>query len=361
MSAILIISPENWDAHFVSKHHYARTLAGLGKKVFFLNPPDKAARGIVVRPLPVQNLFIVNSPAIAPGLRFWPPLFRQFVERKWLQRLENIVGMAIDVVWLFENSRFFDMRFAGSRIKIYHQVDLNQTFNPLVAARTADVCFCTTDLIAERLRVVRKDVHKIHHGTVIVSEPHLSQRYPESHGGRLCASYVGNLDIPYIDADGLSQIVIAHPEISFNFIGGYTSKTILRRNLRDAPNVTWWGKQPFSEIPRFLAESTLLLVAYKHEYWRQVASPHKFMEYLLAGKVIVCSYTDEYKDKTDIVAMGYPDESYPDLFERVLQNLDRFTTPELAQLRVDFATIHTYERQVQKIFAIVAQMVGRAF
>ena len=38
---ILIISPEPWDHIPVSKHHYARKLAKLGNRVYFLNPPGQ--------------------------------------------------------------------------------------------------------------------------------------------------------------------------------------------------------------------------------------------------------------------------------------------------------------------------------
>ena len=68
------------------------------------------------------------------------------------------------MVWLFENSRFFDLAFAGERLKIYHQVDLNQNFNPKTAAATADICFCSSDRIKERILPFNALVHKIHHG-----------------------------------------------------------------------------------------------------------------------------------------------------------------------------------------------------
>ena len=49
MKDILIISPESWDEHSVSKHHYAMTLAARGSSVFFLNPPDDALNGIHIQ------------------------------------------------------------------------------------------------------------------------------------------------------------------------------------------------------------------------------------------------------------------------------------------------------------------------
>ena len=145
MTTVLIVSPEPWDGHTVSKHHYAVTLAMSGYRVLFLDPPTNEIHLVVTASQPHPNLFVVQAPRFGRGLRFYPGFLRRWMERSWLQQLESVVGVAIDVVWLFENSRFFDMRFAGHRLKIYHQVDLNQNFNPATAARTADICFCTSD------------------------------------------------------------------------------------------------------------------------------------------------------------------------------------------------------------------------
>ncbi len=73
MTKILIISPEPWDAHFVSKHHYACELARRGHQVLFCGPPE--ARG-PIRLEPVTDapgdLHVVRAPRVARGLRFMP-------------------------------------------------------------------------------------------------------------------------------------------------------------------------------------------------------------------------------------------------------------------------------------------------
>src|SRR5450755_3125876 len=62
---ILIISPQAWGQMYISKHHYAITLAKLGNTVYFLNPPElenaKQAREIEIsKSYTHHNLFLID-------------------------------------------------------------------------------------------------------------------------------------------------------------------------------------------------------------------------------------------------------------------------------------------------------------
>lgn len=359
---VLIVSPEPWDAHHVSKHHYALTLAARGASVFFLDPPDDSLAGIRIRRLDESpGVSVVSAPRVAPGLRFLPPLLRRWLEARWLARLEQAAGCRIGVVWLFENSRFFDLRFAGSRLKIYHQVDLNQDFHPETAAATADVCLCTTDAIARRLRTVRPDVHKIHHGTAVVGDVPVTIDLRPFEGGGIHATCVGNLDSEYIDVPGLAGLVRAHPEVTFHFVGSCGEGSALRRECAGAANVVWWGKLPFTQLPALTSRSDVLLVAYRSDAFRdQLASPHKFMEYFLSGKTVVCSYTDEYKDKRHLVAMADPARPLAQTFAHALADLDNLNAPHRMAERRAFAMDHRYENQLARIERIVLARTARS-
>jgi glycosyltransferase involved in cell wall biosynthesis len=299
----------------------------------------------------------VDAPRVAPGLRFLPSFLRRRLESRWLANLERMVGHDIRTVWLFENSRFFDLRFAGDRLKIYHQVDLNQEFHPGIASRTADVVFCTTDLIRERLLPHNSRVFKIHHGLAEVDNPlpltEAQQGRFEAHGPH--AVYIGNLEMAYLDVELLTNTVRRFPALHFHLVGGYSESGPLRRALASESNVTWWGKIDFRQIPSLLASADLLLVAYQVARADDQASPHKFMEYLASGKVVVATWTDEYKDKRHLLAMAEPGEDYLTLLQDVLTKLDTLNAPEQARLRRAFARQHTYGEQWLKIQSILTK------
>lgn len=359
MSAILLISPEPWQAHAVSKHHYAIQLARLGHRVFFLDPPDSTLVDFSLsQDEDIPNLTFVRGPRAAPGLRFSPAVLRRWVEGRWLKRFERRIGCRIDIIWLFENSRFFDMDFAGDRLKIYHQVDLNQNFHPVTAARTANVCFCTSDGIRAQLLPHNPRTYKIHHGTAVPAHTQSLSAEQSAlflHGGPN-AVYIGNLDMLYLDAELLAQAVQAHPSVCFHFVGGYSPQGHLHKLTSHLSNVVWWGKVASQLIPSILAQADVVLCAYKAEqYGDQLASPHKFMEYLASGKCIVATYTDEYKDKRHLLEMVDHASDYPAALSRVLSDLAYYNSQERQAQRVAFAMSHTYPRQLDAIFSILQQ------
>lgn len=355
----LIISPEAWLSHTVSKHHYAKTLSEHGHRVVFLEPPNNLTpRSTFELSRVSDNLIRLRGPRLATGLRFYPALLRRWLEARWLLRLERLSGFRIDVIWLFENSRFFNLRFAGDRLKIYHQVDLNQDFQPEVAAATADICFCTTDFIRERLLPHNARTFKIHHGLAAhVTPADLSDQqeaWLDQTGPH--AVYIGNLDIAYLDAELLAEAARRFPAVRFHFVGGYSEHGALHTLTQDLPNVIWWGKVGSELIPAILQRVDLQLVTYKAaEYRAQLASPHKFMEYLASGKVIVSTYTDEYKDKRHLLEMVDDNADYLAAFGRVIEGLDEYNSPARQAERKAFAEEHSYDRQLDRVFGLLRQ------
>jgi glycosyltransferase involved in cell wall biosynthesis len=299
------------------------------------------------------NITIVSAPQIRRALRFYPSRLRQKLEADWLASLEKAVSQQITAVWLFENSRFFDMRFAGDRLKIYHQVDLNQNFNPHTAARTADICFCTTDIIRSQLLQSQEKVFKIHHGLAMVDDCSRHTLTPEqnSHYARypVNAVYVGNLEMRYLDVCLLRQVVESFPRIGFHLVGGYDPHGELHETLRSVTNVNFWGKVDYRLIPNILEKADVLLVTYREEHHRDQASPHKFMEYLHSGKVIVSTYSEEYRNLQELVQMVDRNNDFLEAFSVVVNDLDFFNSDEFQQRRITFSQGKSYENQIRLI------------
>ena len=260
-----------------------------------------------------------------------PGGLRRWLEHRWLRRLERLAGCQIEVIWLFENSRFFDLRFAQSRLKIYHQVDLNQSFYPHIAAQTADICFCTSELIRQQLASHSVKTYFVQHGMSSAASAPLSEDQQKLlQGGSLKAAYVGNLSIPYLDWDVLVRVVKCHPAVQFHLIGAFDCKSDYYRRLRQVDNVTWWGKVDSAVIPVILQQMDILLLCYLQSCLEQVSNPHKLMEYLASGRIVVATYTKEYDQHRDLLAMSESGSNagYPELFAKVLDQLSAFNSPE---------------------------------
>ncbi|MBF6650302.1 hypothetical protein [Methylobacter sp. BlB1] len=358
---ILLISPEHWEGHFVSKHHYATTLASLGYRVYFLNPPDNKLSEILIKNTVYDNLWVISAPIVAKGLRFYPALFRRWMEARWLQQLEDQIRSAFSIVWLFENSRFFDMNFAGSRLKIYHQVDSNQNFHIPVAAASADICFCTTNYIKKVIEPFNNKVFKIHHGfsSSLTKKPLSEEQRALFTQSKLNVVYIGNLDISFLDIDLLVSLIKRYPHIYFHLVGHYSENKKLFSACSAFENVIWWGKVESTLIPSILAECDIQLLLYKAENQQdkeQLANPHKVMEYLESGKITVATYTDEYKDKLYLLEMVDNSKDYESTFQKVLENLDFYNSMEKQQQRIEFAKNNSYEKQLEKISSLLQQL-----
>jgi hypothetical protein len=348
---VLMVSPEAWDGHFVSKHHYAVTLAAQGIGVYFLNPPDSNLSAIKISPTAYDHLWVIDAPIVSKGLRFYPEKWRRWLESSWLQKLEAQIGGAFSTIWLFENSRFFNMAFAGKRLKIYHQVDLNQNFHVQAAAHSADICFCTTDFIRQALQPHCRHVYKIHHAVAAYQhKPELTPAQKNNFSTeKVNAVYVGNLDIPYLDTALLASLVDRFPQVQFHLVGQYQQGNPLYQAFAHQNNLTWWGAVKADQIPVILSHCQVELLIYKaNNVWeqQQLASPHKLMEYIASGKVIVATYTDEYKDKRHLLEMVDDTKDFLATFESVTNNLAYHNSPEKQAERMAFAQANTYSEQL---------------
>lgn len=353
MSTILLISPEPWDGHFVSKHHYARELARRGHVVLFHGPPEATGP---MRLVPVTgapgDLRVLHGPRVAPGLRFLPGPLRRALEARWLGQVEALAGTRIDVVWNFENSRFFDMGFAGTRLKIYQQVDLNQNFHPDLAAQTADLSIALSGPIEARIAPKARHLIRITHGHAPQTSPQTGPEGLEADFARARSNAVlmGNLDIAYLDVDLLAHLVTDHPDTRFHFVGSYTPAQGLHGATGHAPNVRFWGRQPAAALPAFLARADVLLLAYLADlHLEQLANPHKMMEYLASGRCVLATRTLEYDTRSDLVEIALDRADYASRFAAIISDPAAWNGPEQSARRRDFAADNTYPRQLDRI------------
>jgi glycosyltransferase involved in cell wall biosynthesis len=354
---ILLISPEPWDGISVSKHHYAIELSKRGNTVFFLNPPNREQQqAIAITKVADYNIWKVDYKVLLRGARFLPSFVRIFFERRFLRKLEQIVRKKIDVVWNFENSRFFDLRFAGKHVvKIYHQVDLNQNFNPKLAAETADIVFAVNEPICKSLIAFTPKVYKIPHGYHPPDagiQNHKAFEKWKSYGERnnLIAVYVGNLDSFYLDNQLFQNLIRSNPQVRFVLVGPYETNNSLYQEFRSSSHVHFTGRLSFSEIASFLDAADVLLILYRSdEFPEYVATSHKVLEYLASGKVIVSSFMQDYTAHKDLLVMANKNADIPDLFRDVTQNIDAYNKDELMAKRKVFALNNTYSMQLNRI------------
>lgn len=363
MRCILIISPEPWGGNFVSKHHYAVELAKRGHDVLFYGPPSEQSEFRLddVR-CEGGRLRILRSSRVAPGLRLMPGFVRRRLENRWLQKVEQLAGQRIEAVWLFENSRFYDMGFAGGRLKIYHQVDMNQDLHPGKATQTADFVIALNSSIAGHIEALApgKAVHKVPHGLAIAEPITAPPDVSAFTDNKIHAAYIGNLGIVHLDLDAFQRVVAAHrDEVVFHLIGSYSETTPLYQRLEGCENVVWWGRVPSEHIGYYLEHADINMLIYKaKEDTAQMSNSHKILEYLYSGNVTVSSYVADYAQQPGLLEMVDLDGDYPARFASVVRDIDRYNRGELKEARQAYARGHTYTQKLDYIAELVLHETG---
>ena len=356
---ILLVSPEPWNHIFVSKHHYAIHLAQRGNVVFFLNPPSGKS---AVEVTAYENLHIVNYTGFIKGLRFLPAFIQRMVIRSKFESLQRALNVTFDVIWSFDNSVFFDFcALPGNLLTVSHIVDLNQDFQSARAARTAQVCFCTSDVIFNRLIKYNSNVFKINHGFNFRSRPNTPVDSPGK--SKIKALYAGNLAIPFIDWITIQQIVKQNLEIDFIFagpnkevVGPNKEQDNAKREVLNSENAFFLGKIPSDQLLLHQWCADVLFVAYQDKYHAdQATNPHKMMEYLGSGKMIVATFTAEYVALRDrgLILMSAKNDELPALFKHALQNLESWNSAEMQLKRREIALDNTYAKQIERIERIL--------
>lgn len=360
---ILLVSPEPWNHVFVSKHHYAIHLAQKGNQVFFLDPPGP--RDLLTKTA-YDNLYELAYRGFIRGLRFFPRQIRKAMIRRQFEFLQRRTAIRFDVVWSFDNSVFFDFSALPANVlKISHVVDLNQDFQTGSAAATADICFCTTDLIREKLLKYNPRVFKISHG---FNEGQISPSLrPELPGqAKVRAIYSGNLAMPYIDWVTILKTVRNNPDIDFIFVGpnhnvfrGRENQDEAKRNVLSLVNAYHIGRVPASELLYYYDKADILFIAYQERFHREQANPHKMMEYLGSGRMVVATYTAEFSlmSEKGMILMSTRNENFPKLFREAADGLEFWNSVQRTEFRRNWALDNTYTKQIEKIEALIKRQL----
>ncbi|MFZ5973499.1 MAG: hypothetical protein ACOYXA_18080 [Bacteroidota bacterium] len=346
---ILVISPEPWGHIPVSKHHYAQALARAGNKVFFLSPPSTED---VVLQTNVPNLFAIEYKTFR-GINRLPSFMRNILNRQLSNHINSKAGGRFNVVWSFDPFRFQNLAIFNADINIYHAVDVHRAPLEEELARGADLLLSVSDMIMARFNHIDKPKKKVNHGVA----PYFFDQPVLRHGNKpITVGYVGNLDNWCIDIPTLIKIVKSHPDINFKFIGPYSPNSYLAKVLSDMPHCKLVGRVPSNQLPAHFVDCSLFLMCYRGDEKDINSNHHKILEFLTTGCPVVMNYTDEYKDKRNLVFMSDSNEELPGLFSSVLNDLARHLQENIVQVRRNFALANGYDHHVVEIDNFIQQL-----
>jgi hypothetical protein len=367
--SIWLISPQEWGTMKISKHHYALTLAKNGNKVYFIEPP--VFRGWFKYKKPIiracdahPSLYIVTSSLRLPYFfKFhFKELFYYFI-RKEIRSLAAAVGVKPDIIWSFDLSNVFPLRyFNGGYYRIFHPVDMPWTTASLSAAEGADIVFSTSPDILEKYSSMGIPSFLIEHG---LAEEFISVKTDTSFTrGPIRIGYSGNLLRHDVDRSGFLKIVGENPSVIFECwgssgvsdrnLGGHMDDSTQRfiTELISCPNVIIHGSVPTDVLARSILHMDGFLVCYDLDVLNPIGpNYHKLMEFFSTGKVVISSYIKHYADRPDLIQMAGTNgvARLSDLFRSVITNLAFHNSDEKMRVRREWAFSNTYNMQIGRI------------
>jgi hypothetical protein len=360
---ILIISATPWDVSFPAKQHYARELAKMGAKVYYLNPSSKADSKVEMS----ENIWIVDYKENGGILGLF-----KLSETKIALKIIALIGKKPDIVWSFDSSRFKDLGiFNSAAVKLF-TVDewKNDNGSDVETANNADFALCLSQPLMDRLGKVK--AKKILFDNAVPNVfIEVANRKKEIFAntqfasGRLRCGYLGNLQNKYLDKAVFEIIVRENPIVEFHVIGPFVKDSNLAVGdnktwedpfvefLMSAPNVRLYGSLMTVRSAEILQTMDMFLVCYDvSKYADIVSNPAKINEYLSVGNVIVSSLSSHYSAAPELVQMSQNNKELPNLFKKTVEKLEQHNSEMLQKKRILYARERTYEKQLLRLEVI---------
>lgn len=352
---IVLFSPEPWDGLHMSKHHVSQALVARGNEVVFVDPPADVSSALeTVRR---GDVTVVRYRHWLRGVNSMPRFVNQWYYRRLIDRIAERTGGGFDIIWTFDTSR---MQWfpEGREFKLLYLADHDILHMGGGLIPSADLVLTTSQIVADEV------THRAGAGVVNVGHS-IDPRWvrgSEHLGHREITAptdvaFAGQLATKYNDWDGFDAIAAAYPGMRFTFIGPFDESfpDPAFHTLRARPNVSFTGLMDKDSLVSRLREAHVLLFGFRSQlYAKERANPHKILEYLSTGNVIVGSYTMEYAKRSGLFCMAQQGGSLLDEFRNAMTRFHELNAPEARRTRLSVAQGRTLNDVLSRIETAMA-------
>jgi len=350
--------------------HFARLLAQRGWDVVYVDSPvtwlaPLRHRDLIPHLLPaerVREVSVANSRGrlrVLSPVAFFPFGNRYRFINRANQRLlaqqiaANITGPCILLPLLPSSVDLIP--YLRPLAVVYDCVDLHTGFggllDPGVVNRMEEelvfssrTVFATSDLLFERMTRLHSDVHLIsnaaeteHFQTTGSASVHpLLHDIPEPRVG-----LIGGIG-PWVDLNFVAELAAAKPELQFVLVGPIETDVAPLTRLS---NVHFLGRQPYAELPQFLAGFAATLVSFVNNDLTQGVNPIKVYEYLAADKQVVSTPNHELLKLSDLIWIAHNGQEAAEAVTRILNGERKVNQADQQR----FSEAHSWSAQVERV------------
>lgn len=227
---------------------------------------------------------------------------------------------------------------------------VNQMEQELVyASRTV---MATSDLLRDRMSQWHSEVQLIpnaaeieHFRTTSKAPVHeLLAHIPQPRIG-----LIGGIG-PWVDLVFLRELAESMPEVQLVMVGPVETDISALQRLE---NVHFLGRQPYTELPRFLAGFSATLVSFARSELTQGVNPIKVYEYLAADKQVISTPNHELLKISDMIWIAEDGKQAATHLQRILIGERRAGLE--AQAR--FSEVHSWSARVTQLEEILKGVI----
>lgn len=334
----------------MSKHHLSQALAARGNTVYFLDPPKPGNGGFHVDP--VGDVKRVTYKHWLRGVNRLPGWVNRWYYKRLIMDIARRTGGPFDIIWCFDTSRMQSFP-RGIGLRLLHLADYDILYIGKGLIPTADIIFTTGLVVADAVAPrARCRVVNIGHALDARWTKGIDALVHRTTGPVKKVVFMGQLAITYNDWEGFVKVVRSHPDLEFTFIGPFDPAfpDPAFQVLRTLPNAIFTGLMAKDDLIPLVRGADLLFFGFRSgTRAKERANPHKILEYLSTGNVIVGSYTMEYSPSTDLFVMAPEGGDLNAAFDTALRSHAQLDAPEQRSRRIAFALERTMDRLIARI------------
>ena len=355
---VFVFAVIDWHFRIQRPQHLARSLAGGGRRTFFISNVfvDAAQPGYALERLdPAVDLYQVKLHVAGA-----PQIYFARADAATLHMLQASMAAlmadfgALSSVSVVQHAFWYPLvKTLPNTVRVYDCMDHHEGFGnvPTELIEAEQEMLVRSDLVVTTSSWLQ-DFASGHNKNVVVVRNAVEYAFfsqapatvYRDEQRRRIIGYFGAI-AEWFDVALVRRIAQAHPDCLVLLVGNDTVRAASQ--LKDVPNVKFTGEVPYRELPHYLYAFDVCLLPFQVSALTLATNPVKVYEYLAAGKPVVCVDLPEVAQFGDLVATG---SDAADFVRKVTDALAE-GDPGRAQARRAFAAQQTWTHRGEQLRA----------
>ncbi|MBI5415712.1 MAG: glycosyltransferase [Candidatus Omnitrophica bacterium] len=380
---ILFFSSDDWDSGLKTSKYHLSTRLARGNRVFFINSlslrtPTLSQRDLTKLFAKLKG-YLRGAQKVKENLYVYTPLLVPFQRFSIIRRLNKFLllaqfrwlmaryRLAQPEIWTFLPNTVDLVTKLPRRKLVYYCVDDMSAFKGVpqeiiqrqdeMLTKKADVTFSVSEELFNKKRLLNPNSFYSPHGADFDlfnrADTDGAVKKPEDLAGipEPIIGFYGLISGDWIDYKLVEYLAQNRPAWSFVFIGKIDQRP--GEELPRQDNIYYLPVKPYEELYRYSNFFDVAILPFNINPLTTHSHPLKILEYLSAGRPVVCVDIPETKKYAQVIAVA---SSYKDFLEKIETCLNN-DDAGAKESRVNFASRHSWDKQFDEIQEIISRHI----